>query len=346
MRFDVDYDRAPLLVIWEVTRACALACRHCRAAAEDLRHPRELTLDEGTNLLDQVRAMGTPLMILTGGDGRQRDEWVELFRHAANRGLRPAAIPAATPRLTRERMFSLKAAGLEQVAISLDASTAQRHDDFRKVEGTFAKAMQGVEWAHEAGIPLQINTVFGSWNVDDFDAMAALVQRLNIVFWEVFFLVPTGRGTELQGCTAQQMNELFGKLYDLSLSAPFAVKITEAQNFRCYAARRTHAMPPGTRPRLMMSGRPVNAGCGFCFVDHIGNICPSGFLPLERGNVRTQRLADVYREDPVFRDLRNVDKLHGRCVDCGDRVTCGGGSRARAYALTGNYLAPDPLCEL
>lgn len=346
MRFDVDFDRAPLLVIWEVTRACALACRHCRAAAEDVRDPRELTLDEGKNLLDQVRAMGTPLMIFTGGDPLQRDDLEDLIAHAKAIGLRPAAIPAATPRLTRERMLSLKAAGLDQVAISLDASTAERHDAFRKVEGTFAKAMQGVEWAHEAGIPLQINTVFGAWNADDFDAMAALVQRLNIVFWEVFFLVPTGRGAELEGCSPEQMRELFAKLYDLSLTAPFIVKITEAQHFRCYASRRSAALPPGTRPRLMMSGRPVNAGCGFCFVDHIGNICPSGFLPLERGNLRQRRLADVYRNDPVFRDLRDTNKLKGRCMDCGGRVMCSGGSRARAYALTGDYLATDPLCTI
>ncbi len=344
MKFDVDYDRAPLLLIWEVTRACALACRHCRAAAEDRRDPRELTIDEGKDLLGQVRGMGTPLMIFTGGDPLQRDDLEELVRHARGLGLRTAAIPAATPRLTRERMFSLKAAGLEQVAISLDASSAQRHDDFRKVEGTFAKAMQGVEWAHEAGIPLQINTVFGAWNVDDFDAMAALVSRLDIVFWEVFFLVPTGRGAMMPGCAPEQAQELFRKLYDLSLTTPFIVKITEAQHFRCYAARRTAAMPPGTRPRLMISGRPVNAGCGFCFVDHVGNICPSGFLPLERGNLRTHRLADVYRDDPVFRDLRDPVKLKGRCAHCGDRGGCSGGSRARAYALTGDYLAADPLC--
>lgn len=346
MKFDVDFDRAPLLVIWEVTRACALACRHCRAAAEDRRDPRELSLEEGKKLLDQVKAMGTPLMIFTGGDPLQRDDLEDLIRHARHIGLRTAAIPAATSRLTRERMFSLKDAGLEQVAISLDASTAEKHDNFRKVEGTFAKAMQGAEWAHEAKLPLQINTVLGSWNVDDFDAIADLVRRLDIVFWEVFFLVPTGRGAELQGCTVEQMMALFEKLYDLSLTASFIVKITEAQHFRCYATRRSNALSPGVKPRLMMSGRPVNAGCGICFVDHIGNICPSGFLPLERGNLRHVSLAEVYRGDPVFRELRDYERLKGRCADCPARDGCSGGSRARAYALTGDYLAADPLCVL
>ena len=122
------------------------------------------------------------------------------------------------------------------------------------------------------------------------------------------------------------------------------MKITEAQHFRCYAAKRTRGMPPGTKPRLMMSGQPVNAGCGICFVDHIGNVCPSGFLPLERGNVRSTPLATIYRDDPVFRELRDFEKLSGRCAHCEDRAQCSGGSRARAYALTGDYLAPDPLC--
>lgn len=344
MKFDIDYDRAPLLTIWEVTRACALACRHCRAAAEDRRDPRELTTTEGRHLLDQIHAMGTPLIIFTGGDPLQRDDLEDLISYAKRIGLRPAAIPAATDRLTRDRMMSLKAAGLEQVALSLDASTAERHDDFRKVEGTFAKAMQGVEWAHEAGIPLQINTVLGSWNVDDFDAIADLVRKLDIVFWEVFFLVPTGRGAELQGCTAEQMLMLFEKLYALSLDAPFVIKVTEAQHFRCYVARRSSEMADARKPRLMMSGRAVNAGCGICFVDHIGNICPSGFLPLERGNIRAHSLAAVYRDDPVFRDLRDAEKLAARCPHCRDRDWCSGGSRARAYAMTGDYLAPDPLC--
>lgn len=344
MKFDVDFDRAPLLLIWEVTRACALACRHCRASAEDRRDPRELTLDEGKRLLDDVKAMGTPLIIFTGGDPLQRDDLEEFIRHGKSIGLRVGAIPAATPRLTRERVFSLKAAGLEQMAVSIDASTAEKHDHFRKVEGTFAKAMQGAAWAHEAGLPLQVNTVLGAWNYDDFDAIVRLVTGLGIVFWEVFFLVPTGRGAELQGCTPEQTEVLFQKLYDLSLQAPFIVKLTEAQHFRCYALKRTREQAGGHRPRLMLSGQPVNAGRGFCFVDHIGNVYPSGFLPIVCGNVREQPVHTIYRDHPVFRDLRDSSKLKHHCSRCPDRDMCSGGSRARAYALTGDYLAPDPLC--
>lgn len=344
MRAEIDFNQTPLLVIWEVTRACALACRHCRASAEDRRDPRELTTPEGKELLDQVREMGTPLIVFTGGDPLQREDLEELIAHARALGLRVAAIPAATDRLTRERIASLAAAGLEQVAISLDAPTAEKHDDFRKVPGTFAKAIEAAGWAREAGIPLQINTVFGAWNWEDFDEMAALVERLGTVFWEVFFLVPTGRGAELNGCSPVQMERLFRKLFELSIRSPFVVKVTEAQHFRAYAFR-WMSRNPGARPRLMMGPRPVNAGCGFCFIDHVGNICPSGFLPLERGNVRERSLAEVYRRDPVFVELRDFRLLKGRCAVCPARDTCGGGSRARAYALTGDYLMPDPLCR-
>lgn len=350
MKFDVDFNRAPLLLIWEVTRACALACRHCRASAEDVRHPAELTLDEGRRLLDDVRAMGTPLIIFTGGDPLQRDDLEELVRYAKSIGLRAGAIPAATSRLTRDRVFALKEAGLDQMAISLDGVTAAQHDAFRRVEGTFDRAMAGANWAREAGLPLQVNTVFGSWNVNDFDAMAELVQRLGIVFWEVFFLVPTGRGVELQGVTPDQVEMLFGKLYDLAQHANFIVKITEGQHFRRYVAQRTggaparHGAPGHPSPRLMLGPHPVNAGRGFCFVDHIGGVFPSGFLTVECGNVRRQPVSEIYRTSKVFNELRDASLLKGRCGRCEYRDMCSGGSRARAYAITGDYLAEDPLC--
>lgn len=346
----MDFNRAPFLVIWEVTRACALACRHCRAEAIDQRHPGELTLDEGRRLLDDVAAMGTPIVIFTGGDPLQRDDLEDLIRHGSGLGLRVGTIPAATPRLTRERVLSLKEARLDQMALSLDASTAARHDDLRKVEGSFAKVMEAAGWARELGVPLQVNTTLGAWNHDDFDAIAELVREMGVVFWEVFFLVPTGRGSQLQGCTAEQYEELFGKLYRLALRAPYIVKITEAPHYRRYvmqrsreAARDLLARAEGPRKTMGLSPLPVNAGKGFCFVDHVGEVYPSGFLPISAGNVRKQSVIEVYRESPLFRDLRRPERLGGRCGRCEFRDICGG-SRSRAYALTGDYLAEDACC--
>ncbi len=349
MKFDVDFDRAPLLVIWEITRSCELSCKHCRAEAINRRDPRELSLEEGKCLVDDVAAMGTPLMIFTGGDPLQRDDLETLIAHAKSKKLRVGTIPATTARLTRERVASLKAAGVDQMALSLDGPDAETHDTFRRVEGSFEKAMEGAAWARELEVPLQVNSVFGAWNVHQFDEMVALVESLGIVFWEVFFLVPTGRGTELESCTAEQFEELFAKLHALSRRANYIVKVTEGQHFRRYMAEAARnaggGNGAGRHPMGAGSDKPaVNAGKGFCFVDHIGNVCPSGFLPLPCGNVRETSVIDIYREHPVFKELRDDSLLKGKCAHCPHRRICGGGSRARAYAMTGDYFAPEPFC--
>jgi radical SAM protein with 4Fe4S-binding SPASM domain len=261
-------------------------------------------------------------------------------------------IPAATPRLTKERLASLGKAGIDQIALSLDATTAEAHDRLRKVDGSFARTMQGAKWVRELGIPLQINTTVGAWNYEEFDGMIELVESLGIVFWEVFFLVPTGRGAKLEGCTARQYEELFAKLYTLSLRAPFIIKITEAPHYRRYVMQ--HSPAPGTTPpaaqphtgqRSMagLSPLPVNAGKGFCFVDHIGEVYPSGFLPVSAGNIRRASIIDIYRTTPLFNAMRTPHRLKGRCGRCEYREVCGG-SRSRAYAVTRDYLEEDPCC--
>jgi AdoMet-dependent heme synthase len=347
MKRDVDFNVAPLLVIWEVTRSCELACRHCRASAENRRDPRELTTAEGYRLIDDVAAMGTPLIIFSGGDPLQRTDLEALIYYAKAAGLRVGTIPATTPRLTKERLMTIKAAGIDQIALSIDGATCAEHDEFRRVEGSFYHAMKGASWAHELDIPLQANTVFGAWNAHRFDALAELVSSLGVVFWEIFLLVPTGRGSELQGCSAEQVEELFVKIHAFSRTANFIVKITEGQHYRRYVAQHRPPAAPGARP----TGKPdffsikaVHAGNGFCFVDHTGEVYPSGFLPIECGNVRNTSIIETYRNHPVFRDLKNPGLLEGRCAECAFKGVCGGGSRARAYAVTGNLFADDPAC--
>jgi len=355
-RFDVDFTHAPLLVIWEVTRACALACQHCRASAIDRRHPEELSLEEGKVLLTQIEEMGTPIVVLTGGDPLQRSDLEDLIAFGKEIGLRMGTIPAGTPRLTRERLESLQASGVDQVAFSIDAPNAADHDTFRNVPGSFDLTLQGAQWASELGIPLQINTVFHRGNKHQVHELSRLVADLGVVFWEVFFLVPTGRGTELKGCTAEEMEEIFAHLYEVSQTAPFVVKVTEAQHYRRFVQRMEQQAEQAGPHREIQSrhGHPgsigrsskvVNAGKGFCFVDHVGNIQPSGFLPEIRGNVKQDALAEVYRNDDFFVDLRDPSKLQGRCATCGYRETCGG-SRSRAFAVTGNPFAEEPFCVL
>ena len=346
----MDFERSPFLVIWEVTRACELECRHCRAEAINKRDPRELSLDEGKNLIAEVARMESPIFIFSGGDPLQRDDLEELIAYAKEEGLRVGTIPASTKRLTRERIISLEQAGLDQIAFSLDGETREKHDQFRQVEGSFDKVMQGVDWAHEVALPLQINTVFGSWNFRDFDAIASLVDQLGVVFWEIFLLVPTGRGAKLVGCGPEQCEELFAKIYQKSPN--YLVKVTEGQHYRRYVRQMeeqgekksdTQHKQHSSALRIGTSAMSVNSGKGFCFVDHVGDICPSGFLPIVTGNVRNDSIVDVYRNGNLFKELRDFRLLKGRCGRCEYKEICGG-SRARAYAMMGDYHEEDPAC--
>ena len=356
----VDFAQAPFLVIWETTRSCALACKHCRAEAVLQRDPLELTTAEGKSIIDQVAEMGTPILILSGGDSLNRSDLEVLIRHGKARGLRMATIPAATPLLTRERVRSLKEAGIDQLAFSIDGPNAALHDGFRGVPGSFAKTLEGAAYAREAGIPLQINTCFAAWNYPYLEELVSLIRSLGVVFWEVFFLIPMGRGQAMDSLTAEQFEVVFERMRRLNDEETFIVKLTEAQHYRRFvilkeragghaAARasgeikRVLARPRGVGGSIGMSPQAVNSGKGFAFIDHLGNICPSGFLPITAGNIRTHRLAEVYRRSPVFLELRDPQLLKGKCGICEFAGICAG-SRARAYAVTGDYLAPDPYC--
>ncbi len=360
----IDFALAPFLVIWETTQACDLACVHCRASAQPSRNPDELTTTQGFALLAEAAAMGTPVFILSGGDPLKRPDLLDLVREGKRLGLRMGTIPAATPALTPAVVLELKDAGLDQMALSLDYPRAELHDGFRGVPGAFDKTLAAVEWAHQYGLPLQINTTLWAGSAPFLSEMAELVERLGAVFWEVFFLVPVGRGEVLDGIAARQCEELFAILYAVQKKSHFIVKVTEAPHYRRYVAQRqaestgaqarggpgTVAMPemlrrsegPGHTVGLAPHG--VNAGNGFVFVSHVGEVYPSGFLPLSAGNVRSQSLTEIYRNSELFRTLRDPNALRGRCGQCEYRTICGG-SRSRAYALTGDFRATDPWCN-
>ena len=356
---NVDFALTPFVAIWEITRACDLACRHCRAEAINWRDPLELKTKEGYRLLDQINSMGTPIMVLSGGDPIKRDDIFDLVRYGKSLGMRMATIPAATPNLTFDIVKKLKDAGLDQMALSLDGPTAQVHDAFRGAEGAFDITMQGARWAHEVNLPLQINTTFSGFNFEYFDDIAQLVKDLGVVFWEVFFLVPMGRGKVLHQITPEQYESLFEKLYDYSNKVGYIVKITEAQQYKRFVLQKEKGkarlqsqsshkserdeFSHGKR-HIGRTSKTVNAGNGFVFISHTGDIYPSGFLPLSTGNIREVSLVDTYREHPTFKLLRNYSKLVGKCGICKYRNVCGG-SRSRAYAMTSNMMGTDPLCH-
>lgn len=355
----VDFDQAPFLVIWETTQACGLACKHCRASAVPDRHPDELTTDEAKAMLKRIRDFGPIIFVFSGGDCMRRPDIVELVEYGANLGLRMAATPATTDLTDRAMLQRLKDAGLSRVAVSLDGSNPDIHDAFRRVEGSFDAGLRILRDSQAIGMTTQVNTVIGRHNLDDIDSLMRLMTDVGIVFWEVFFLVPMGRAKPEDVASAEEFEEVFHKLYDLSKTAPFDIKATAAPQYaRVVLERQVAERRNGERtaaPSPLTSGlhhsekdgigraRGVNDGDGFMFVSHLGDIYPSGFLPVSVGNVRTDDLVDVYRNAPLFRRLRDRTQLKGKCNVCEYRPVCGG-SRARAYAMTGDYMEAEPFC--
>lgn len=355
----------PFLVIWEVTRACQLACAHCRATSIPDRDPDELTTAEGRAMLDDIAAWGPPrqIVVLTGGDPFQRDDLAELVRHGASTGLSMALAPSVTPRLTRDALGELREAGARAVSLSLDGASAATHDGFRGVDGVFDATWPAGHAVVELGMRLQVNTTVTRTNVSELPAMLQQVVEVGTGLWSVFFLVKTGRGTDLDALMPHEVEDVIHWLHDISHHLP--VKTTEAPYYRRVAIQRSHpeARKPGrrgpvwedltarTREVLGTGGgerraRPpmdVNAGRGFVFVDHLGIVQPSGFLPIPVGSVRERPLREIYRDAPLLRALRDPARFGGRCGRCEYREVCGG-SRSRAFAATGDPLAEDPTC--
>jgi len=363
-RGGLNFDEAPFLAIWEVTQSCDLACKHCRAAAQPIAHPDQLTTSEGMALIDQIAEMKVPIFVFTGGDPLKRQDVFELIRYASGKGVKVAVTPSATPLLTREQIFKMKEAGLVRLGISLDGSTPEIHDAFRGLPGAWARTIQAIEWANEAGIPIQVHSTISRHNANDLDNLCALFEKLAIVMWNVFFLVPVGRGQLGDLLSGEEFEEVFGKIYELSQRVNFQIKTTEAMHYRRYLLqhnleeRRMRHGHPHAAALEYESGTPtydaqsrnkswatrrVNDGKGFLFVSHVGNVYPSGFLPIHAGNIREKPLADIYRNAPIFKALRDTGRLEGKCGACEYKEICGG-SRARAYALTGDPLAQEPCC--
>jgi radical SAM protein len=349
-----DFNERPFIAIWEVTQACDLACVHCRASAQPDRSPMELSTDEGKKLIDQIAALKVPVFVLTGGDPIKRPDLFELIWYARSVGVRVSLTPSATPLLTREVIVRLKEAGLARLAVSMDGASAETHDAFRGMSGSFARTLDAVRWANEVGLPVQINTTFSRRNIGEIDDIVALMERLNITLWSVFFLVPTGRGKLNDLLSAEEFEAVFAKVHSLSKAASFDIKTTEAQHYRRFllqqrVAERMLGMdvssPQGrTVDAIGRASRGLNDGKGFVFISHKGEVFPSGFLPLSAGSIREQGLATIYRDSALFRNLRDTSKLEGKCGSCEFKEICGG-SRSRAYALTGNPHAEEPCCS-
>jgi radical SAM protein len=341
------FDRAPRRVYWEVTRACDLDCRHCRAEAAPLADPAELSLEEGQRLLRDLARCGDPLphLVLTGGDPLKRADLLLLIEAARAFGFPVAIAPSGTPLLTAGQLRRLKEAGVEAISLSLDGADPARHDGLRGVPGCFDRTLLAARECAGLGLPFQINTLVSEETLDQVPAIHRLAVELGAARWSVFFLVAVGRGSVLKPITAEACERLFDRLLDLAAMPGPGITTTEAPHFRRVAMAQSRRKPHGARPsRAAGHIAGIRDGNGIMFISHTGEVHPSGFLPISVGNVKTANALALYRDSDLFRALRRADQFGGRCGCCEYRETCGG-SRARAWAATGDPLAEDPLCS-
>ncbi len=341
-----SFDQSPMLVFYELTQACDLVCQHCRACAQSRPDPAELSTADSKHLIDQLTEFPEPpMLILTGGDPLKRADIFELIEYAVQVGLQVSITPSATPLVTRAAIERMRNAGISRMAISIDGADALTHDANRGVSGSFERSLEILRDARELGVQTQINTTLTPANFAQIESMAERFAEYDIALWSVFFLIPVGRAGLLPRLSGEQCEQAFERLWQQAQLQPYMIKSTEAPHFRRYAIQ--HQLPKsqrgsnGTPIAFIPAG--VNDGKGVMFVSHTGTIHPTGFLPVVCGLFPRQNVVDVYQNSPIFRALRDTDRLEGKCGRCEFRNVCGG-SRARAYAVSGNMLAEEPDC--
>ena len=365
-----SFDRVPRLVFWETTKACPLACVHCRAVTQREPAPDELTTEEGKAIIDELASAGrpAPVLILTGGDCLQRPDLGVLAAYAQASGVPVAISPSVSPSLNAATVSMLYANGVRTASLSLDGAVAETHEQVRQIPGHFGETISAIGLLKEHGLAVQINTAVMAQNVRELADLAALLVRHGVRTWEVFFLIGVGRGHDIAEIENDEYEDVCHFLVDAAQYG-MTVRTVEAPFFRRvrdWRSKRTDASAdPGIefglgplygelRARLReLMGEPTSPvlaptastrdGKGIVFVAHDGQVYPAGFMPLPLGSVRDTGVLGIYRDDPVLKAIRNAE-FPGRCGRCEYSDECGG-SRARAYAATGDPLADDPACR-
>lgn len=341
----MDFNQSPLLVIWEVTKACDLTCSFCRDSVRPDADPNELSTQEGYDLLNQVKEFGNPLLVLSGGDPLKRPDIFDLAARSVAIELRTNITPSPTPLLTGDAIARFQQCGISRMAMSLDAPDSPTQDRIRGSEGTYERALSALQHARAIGLETQVHTTVTRGNLATLGHIAEQVADVQARMWSLFFPVRAGCAME-EDLTAQEYEKVFEFLFEISKVAPFEIKTTQALHYRRYIAQRLiaeHGGRGGANGRMLWRTRAVSDGSGFLFISHTGEIYPSGFLPISGGNVRFDSLVDVYQNGALFRNLRDETARRGKCGYCEFHKICGG-SRARAYAFAGDYLESDPRC--
>ncbi|MDR0372592.1 MAG: radical SAM protein [Nitrososphaerota archaeon] len=328
-------DIAPRVVVWESTRACNYACAHCRATAQKQPDPHQLTTQEALHMVDQIAALCNPVFIVSGGDPLQRKDVFEVASYASRLGFRVVMSPSGSD-LSQKTFEKMKQAGVRMISLSLDGATAATHDNFRNVPGAFDLVMSNIALANVNSFPFRINTTVTQHNYKAIEPIHKLSVEKGAVEWDIFMLVPTGRGKINMEITPQQYEETLQTIYQLSESSPIPVKVTCAPQYTRIATQQTKGKPA-------RGSRGCMAGNGFCFISHVGDVFGCGFLPLRAGSIRQQSLKEIYQQAPLFVELRNHQLLKGKCGKCNYSMICGG-CRARAFSTKKDYLEEEPYC--
>lgn len=339
---------APRVIAWESTRACRFACLHCRAKAQRTPDPKQLTTKEALDLVDQIAEFSKPMFVVSGGDPLERADIFEVVAHATELGIRVVMSPSGSS-FTPKTVDKMKAAGVKMISVSLDGSNATIHDGFRQVPGAFDMSVKNMSYAREGGLPFQINTTVTKHNLEDLGNILQRAIEFGASAWDVFMLVPTGRGKIDMEITPKQYEETLRFVYESSLNAPIPIKMTCSPHYSRVVAQAKSSADHSQSPIQKSSpphgdARSCMAGNGFCFVSHIGEVFGCGFLPIPAGNIRQKKLKEIYQQSPLFLQLRNPSLLKGKCGYCEYKMVCGG-CRARALSSSGDYLQEEPYCE-
>ncbi len=335
------------LIAWEVTRSCNLACKHCRAEAHTEPYEGELSTIEAKALIDTFTEVGNPIIIFTGGEPMMRKDLYELGAYAKEKGLHPVLSPNGTL-ITRENAKKIKEAGFARCSISIDGKDALSHDNFRGVEGAFEQSLRGIEYLKEAGVEFQINTTVTKSNLSSFKEIFQLCEKLGAVAWHIFLLVPMGRASDIQEevITAKEYEDVLHWFYDFRKTTSMHLKATCAPHYYRIMRQRAKEEDVSVTPEnfgMDALTRGCLGGIGFCFISHVGQVQPCGYLLLDCGNIKEKHFPDIWKDSTIFKQFRNKDEYEGKCGICEYHKVCGG-CRARAYSISDNHMAPEPLC--
>ncbi|HSP17317.1 MAG TPA: radical SAM protein [Thermoanaerobaculia bacterium] len=308
------------IVMWELTRACKLSCIHCPVGSLPRRSPVELSTYEAYKTIDQIVSLQPDELMITGGDPLERTDIYQLIDYARRRGIAPSMMASGTPLLTGAAVGKLKRNGLARLIVSLDSSAPDRHDAVRGLTGQFSATLMSIRWARTAELPVEVNTLASRRNIADLAPIASLLGDVGAQRWNIYFLVPFGESKQSELLSGSELDEVFTQLRDISHRVAFPIRVFEAPHYRYFGKN------------------------DILFITHTGEVSISPFLPMTAGNVRYEPLTSLYRHGDMFTALRDEANLKGKCARCEYRKSCGG-SRARAYAMTGDVFAADPLCN-